>query len=328
MCNRPGASARSWQRISHTPSCSRLRNNAGHEGSLGIPCTGAMALHSPPRRVATAPLRVTVKPEIFDLGWFVLQGYGLMIALGIVSACLVIPREARRLGLTGLHENFVEILVAMVTAAFLGGKLWFVLGDMPAARAIVERGGFAAILPEGFVFYGSLLACIPVLIAMLRHYDLPIAPSLDAMLLGTAPLHAFGRLGCFLGGCCHGCTTDVPWAVTFHSGQGLNGVPVHPTQLYEAAAEFLIFGYLWFRLRHRARFAGQVALTWLCLYAVVRFAMEMLRGDGNPVLIAWSETLHEAGNAPVGLTLSQATSLLILAVALPLLARGLRRTDA
>ena len=148
MCNRPGASARSWQRISHTPSCSRLRNNAGHEGSLGIPCTGAMALHSPPRRVATAPLRVTVKPEIFDLGWFVLQGYGLMIALGIVSACLVIPREARRLGLTGLHENFVEILVAMVTAAFLGGKLWFVLGDMPAARAIVERGGFAAILPE------------------------------------------------------------------------------------------------------------------------------------------------------------------------------------
>jgi phosphatidylglycerol:prolipoprotein diacylglycerol transferase len=100
---------------------------------------------------------------------------------------------------------------------------------------------------------------------------------------GVALGQAIGRLGCFSAGCCWGKPTTLPWGVRFTPlGHEITGVPVdvdlHPTQLYESAATFLIFLFL-FWLHRRKRFSGQVILLYAVLYAVTRFSIEFLRDD-------------------------------------------------
>ena len=95
---------------------------------------------------------------------------------------------------------------------------------------------------------------------------------------------AIGRLGCFAAGCCWGKATQVPWAVTFTDVYAARAVgtpmdtPVHPSQLYESFAAFLIFLFLLW-LAPRKRFHGQVTLAYVALYSAVRFGLEFLRGD-------------------------------------------------
>jgi phosphatidylglycerol:prolipoprotein diacylglycerol transferase len=96
--------------------------------------------------------------------------------------------------------------------------------------------------------------------------------------------HAIGRLGCFSSGCCWGKPTALPWGVTFtdpyaHEMFGVPlGVPLHPTQLYEAAAEALIFTFLMRRWKKRA-FDGQIVALYLALYGAARLLIELVRDD-------------------------------------------------
>jgi phosphatidylglycerol---prolipoprotein diacylglyceryl transferase len=263
-------------------------------------------------------------PEILELSWITIRGYGLMIAIGVLLGSLVAKREARRRGLQALDEYFLWVAMALAVAGFLGGKLVYVWteGEWPES---LEREAIATFMRQGFVFYGMLIATVATLVLALKRLKLPLRESFDTLALGTPLAHAFGRLGCFMAGCCYGCAADLPWAVTFTEGQGLNGVALHPVQLYEAAAELLVFVWLYRSVRPRATFPGQVTLSYLCAYAVIRIGTELLRGDGNPLAWSWSSAAPTAGSAPAGITLSQATSLAILAVCVPLTIWAKRR---
>lgn len=104
---------------------------------------------------------------------------------------------------------------------------------------------------------------------------------LDIMAITTCLVHMFGRVGCFLAGCCHGIPTESIFGVTYIdpacSADPLN-TPLHPTQLYEAGFIGLVMVYLLF-LRDRKKFNGQLFLTYLFLYGIGRFLLEYLRGD-------------------------------------------------
>jgi phosphatidylglycerol:prolipoprotein diacylglycerol transferase len=113
---------------------------------------------------------------------------------------------------------------------------------------------------------------------------------------GIAMGHIVGRLGCLLAGCCFGRETSVPWAITFRDpaasanvGTPL-GVPLHPTQLYEAGAEALILAFLLAFERRGRPFAGRTFWTYLLLYGVSRFAIEFYRGDSRGVVFGFLST--------------------------------------
>ena len=101
---------------------------------------------------------------------------------------------------------------------------------------------------------------------------------------GIALGQSIGRLGCFAAGCCYGKPTHSFLGVTFtnpYSNQTVGvplWIPLHPTQLYEAAANLVIFAILWLKLK-RKKFDGQVFILYLTLYSVVRFTIEFFRGD-------------------------------------------------
>ncbi len=263
-------------------------------------------------------------PEILDLGFATIRGYGLMIGIGIVVCFALSIREARRTGLKGIEDHVVAIFFGIAISAFLGGKIGYILSEPAAWEAAKARDGIGALAGQGFVYYTALICAVPTTIVILRRHRLPVLRCVDVLVPGVPLIHGFGRIGCFLAGCCYGAASDLPWAVTFDKVAPIAHLRVHPTQLYEALGTFAIFLYLWLGPRRRPRFDGHVILVYLLLYAALRFAIEFLRGDGNPV-IAGGDPLHLPGEAPSGLTQAQVIALAMAAVALPLLLLGLRR---
>jgi phosphatidylglycerol:prolipoprotein diacylglycerol transferase len=139
-------------------------------------------------------------------------------------------------------------------------------------------------LQSGGVWYGGLIGAVTagVIYSVLHHW--PVLKVTDAYAPGIAFGHSLGRLGCLAAGCCYGKPTDVKWGIVFTNpvAQKLTGTPLHvrlhPTQIYEWAAEFAIFLVLVWMYKRRTRY-GQVAGTYLFLFGIARFVIEFWRDD-------------------------------------------------
>jgi len=210
-------------------------------------------------------------PEILHVSF--LHTYGVLVALGFLSGLWVAARLGRQAGLSS--DAVTNLGVYCALAAIVGAKVMLL---------IVEPGDFFswATLQAGGVFYGGLIAALVVAWWYMRRSKLPALQTADVFAPGIALGHAIGRLGCFSAGCCWGVECRLPWAVTFKNpvANELVGVPLnrplHPTQLYEAAAEFLIFGILYWRIR-RPHGTGMIISLYLMLYSTARFIVEFFR---------------------------------------------------
>jgi phosphatidylglycerol---prolipoprotein diacylglyceryl transferase len=215
-------------------------------------------------------------PILFEIGTIKVYSYGCFIALGAIAGVwYMATRGKKELGLTFDQANNLFLLIFV--AAFVGGKLFLFFEDPTgyAKNPMKLLGG------RGFVFYGSFLLAIPTMLWFFRRNRLNSYQMLDIMAITTCLVHMFGRVGCFMAGCCHGVPTEGLFGVTYTnpacSAEPLN-TPLHPTQLYEAAFIALVMIYLFF-LRGRKKFQGQLFLTYLILYGLGRFMLEYLRGD-------------------------------------------------
>ena len=130
-----------------------------------------------------------------------------------------------------------------------------------------------SLVRAGGVFYGGLLAALGVAIFLVRRYQLRIWTTADLFAPGIALGHVVGRLGCLMAGCCYGTPTTMPWAITFTNPLAASnvgtplGIPLHPTQLYDAGAELLILIILLVTERRGKPFAGRTFWLYMLLYA-------------------------------------------------------------
>lgn len=269
----------------------------------------------PGRKIRKAPLA----PTLFESSFLSIRGYGLMIALGVPVAMLVVAWHARRRGHGAIARHLPEAFFLSAGAAYLGGKLGFILGYPDDFRSLLAGGGWAAVATQGFVFYGALILQVPAAVVYFRWLKVPFAAGLDSMIPGIPVMHAFGRAGCFLAGCCYGCRHDGPLAVTFREGIGLNGVPLHPVQLYEVAGNLAILAAILLSSR-RSPAPGTLSLVYFGLYAVLRFITERFRGDGNPTFTGQLSG-HVPGDPPPGVTLAQGIGIAVVLVLLPVVYR-------
>jgi phosphatidylglycerol:prolipoprotein diacylglycerol transferase len=215
-------------------------------------------------------------PILFDVGTVHIYSYGLMIALGIVAGMTYLIIEGQKaVGLTFDQAN--SLFLYIFFAAVIGGKLFLFFED-PSGYATNPARLFAG---QGFVFYGSFLLAIPTMIWFFRKNKLPAFKMLDVMAITTCLVHMFGRVGCFLAGCCHGKPTDSIIGVTYTNplcyAEPLH-TPLYPTQLLEAAYIFCVMLFLLF-LKTKSSFSGQLFMVYLMMYAAGRFVLEFLRGD-------------------------------------------------
>jgi phosphatidylglycerol:prolipoprotein diacylglycerol transferase len=271
-----------------------------------------------------------------------LHTYGVALAMGFIVAIALAQREARRVGQD--PERLGDLAFWVLLSALAGSRVYFILvnwrdyfGD--ATWLVATRVGriprVLAIWEGGLVFYGGFIAAAVSAFVYLRRHGMRFLPYADTAIPSVAIGHFFGRLGCFAAGCCWGEVSQahLPWLMRFPRGSlayqtfagrpnvarflepsRLTTLPLHPTQIYEALGELVIFTVLVAVVRPRKRFEGQILATWLALYAVLRMLVEIFRGDVERGVYA-------------GFGVGQWTSIVILALGAAVWIAG-RRTCA
>ena len=141
---------------------------------------------------------------------------------------------------------------------------------------------------------------------------MPFWKTADVLAPSIALGNVFGRIGCLLNGCCYGRACSLSWAIRFPADHVTHGAPVHPTQIYDALDNFILYLLLAWLFRHK-KFDGQVFATYLIGYAVTRTIMESFRGD------------YTAGHMHFGLTPGELVSVPIFIAGLLLAALLSRR---
>jgi phosphatidylglycerol:prolipoprotein diacylglycerol transferase len=219
-----------------------------------------------------------VFPVLFHIRNVPVYSYGFFIALGYLAALGLLSYLAGKRG----HRpaRFLDLAFLALLSGVAGGRVLFVLTNLPYfSRYPME---IFDVWQGGLVFYGGFIAALGTCLLYIRLCKLPAAESFDILAPALALGHAFGRIGCLAAGCCYGAYCEMPWAIHLHSDlvdPALRGLPLHPTQLYESAALFLLAGALTFLMLRRRLRAGGVALLYVMAYSVIRSIIEIYRGD-------------------------------------------------
>jgi phosphatidylglycerol---prolipoprotein diacylglyceryl transferase len=259
-------------------------------------------------------------PELFHIGNFPINTYGVFLALAFLCGILIAVKLAARDGLP--RERIYDLSLWMLIASLIGSKILMLFTE-PEYRDHPLQLLSLDFLRSGGVFYGGLIGAILAGYFLMKRYKLPWWKTADACAPAIAIGNFFGRQGCFAAGCCWGKPTALPWGVQFTElGHEITGVPtnvhLHPTQLYESFAMLLVFLFLLWLHKHK-RFSGQVILFYALLYSIIRFAIEFVRDDPRGDILGLT-TL-------TGLSTSQLISLMVGIGALVLLIVRRRRAQ-
>ena len=221
-------------------------------------------------------------PVLFTIGPFTAYGYGFMIGLGALLGIFLAMYRAKRRGLN--YDLMFDVALWGLIAGMLGAKLTFLLSNMELLFTHPKE----ALGSDGFTVYGGLIVGILVGIWRLNRKDAPILTYLDLAVPGIALAQGFGRIGCFMAGCCYGKETDSAFSVVFPpEAIAPDGVPLIPTQLLSSAGNFLICIILLLLSNFGPeKLTKPPALTgwWLALYGFGRFIIEFFRGDARKML--------------------------------------------
>jgi len=259
-------------------------------------------------------------PELFRIGNFPINTYGVFLALAFLCAILLTVRLAARDGLP--REKIYDLCLWMLLASLIGSKILMLVVE-PEYRENPMQLLTLDFLRSGGVFYGGLIGAILAGYFLIRRYKLPWWKTADACAPGIALGNFFGRQGCFAAGCCWGTPTSLPWGVKFTElGHQITGVPtdvsLHPTQLYESFSMLIVFFFLLWLHKHR-RFSGQVILSYTLIYSVIRFLIEFVRDNKRNDLLGLTSL--------TGLSTSQLISILVAITALVLLVIRWRKSS-
>ena len=220
-------------------------------------------------------------PELFSIGPVTVYTYGVLLAASYLLGLRLAMSRAKSRGLDS--SRVLDLGIYIIISALVGAKLLLLITDFKSFTA--DPRELLTLARSGGVFYGGLIVAVVVALWYIRRVGLPLWTTCDVFAPGIALGHVVGRFGCLFAGCCYGKPTMKPWGITFtdtfaaaNVGTPL-GVPLHPTQLYEAGAEFLILMVLLLTERKGRPFPGRTFWLYMLLYAVSRFAIEFFRGD-------------------------------------------------
>lgn len=231
-------------------------------------------------------------PEIFQIGPFTLKAFGLMAALGFLSGYMAMRRNAERVAGMAPDDSSRLVVAAMLGGA-IGARFAYVAEHWSAEFA---GGPLLEVLRfdrGGLMFYGGLGGAIIAIAVFAFAVRRPFGALLDLCAIGLPLGHAFGRVGCFLNGCCYGRVADCAVSVRYPAGSapwlaqvgdGLiarsadRSLPVLPSQLVEALLNLALFAAL-SRLARRNPPRWTLAGAYLVAYSAIRYLTETLRSD-------------------------------------------------
>lgn len=214
--------------------------------------------------------------DLLTIGKITIHSYGVMVAIGIIAAYMLAEYRAKKQGLD--HEKVFGLVIWCIVFGFLGSKILYFTTILP--QIIEDPSVIIRSLADGWVVYGGIIGGIIGGLLYCRRYKLQTLKFFDIGLTSVALAQGFGRIGCFLAGCCYGVETHSCVAVTFtHSDFAPNGIPLVPTQLISSALDFLLAIFLILMSRRKKNKPGQCTGLYLICYGIGRFILEFFRGD-------------------------------------------------
>ncbi|MGA3163675.1 MAG: prolipoprotein diacylglyceryl transferase [Verrucomicrobiota bacterium] len=235
-------------------------------------------------------------PIAFQLGPLTVHWYGVMIALAFLAGLWTATRRARRENISS--ERIADIVIWLMVGGILGARIVYVATYWKDEFAGQPFSEIFMIQHGGLVYYGGLIGATIAGIICNHWKKLPFWKTADVLAPSIALGNIFGRIGCLLNGCCYGRACNLPWAIRFPSGHPTGGLPVHPTEIYDALNNFILYLLLAWLFR-RKKFDGEVFATYLIGYAITRTIMEYFRGDYPPDQIHFGLTPGELISIPV-----------------------------
>ena len=220
-------------------------------------------------------------PRLLELGPITVYTYGVLLAAAYLFGLQLARVRAKQRGLDA--NRVLDLGIYIIISALVGAKLLLLITDFKSFTA--DPRELLTLARSGGVFYGGLIVAVIVALWYIRRVGLPLWTTCDVFAPGIAVGHVVGRFGCLFAGCCYGKPTTLPWGITFtdpfaaaNVGTPL-GVPLHPTQIYEAGAEAIILGILLATERKGRPYPGRTFWLYMLLYAISRFIIEFFRGD-------------------------------------------------
>jgi len=214
--------------------------------------------------------------EILKIGKLTVHGYGLMIAIGILAAVAISIWRAKKKKMD--PEPILDIVLIAMIGGFLGGKILYLIVDWKNFIASEDKMKYLG--GSGFVVYGGIILGVAVCLVYFKFIKkLDFLTYMDLVMPQVSVAQGFGRIGCFLAGCCYGAQTNSAIGVIFPEGSlAPAGVKLWPTQLMMAVGNLIIAGLLYLAgLKCKKR--GQIIGLYLILYAIGRFGIEFFRND-------------------------------------------------
>lgn len=209
-------------------------------------------------------------PILIKLGPLNIYSYGVMVAVGFSVAAFLIYRRAPKFGLD--RDKMIDCLVLILVSGIAGARVLYIALNL--GYYIANPLEILSLSKGGLVWYGGLIAALLASVWFTRKKGLDFWPAADFISPYMALGQAFGRIGCYLNGCCYGIT----------AGHLFFGSARHPTQIYSAILLFVIFAVM-IRWQGRRRFNGEIFLGYIILYSYERFFIEFLRGDNPKIFL-------------------------------------------
>ena len=215
-------------------------------------------------------------PEIFHWGILHIRSYGLMLATAFLVGTWLGLEEARRRNLD--PDHLVTVVLATLVSSVIGARLLYVAEHLDEFRT--QWGNLFAVWQGGLTLYGGIVAGTAAGLWMARRLHMPMWGVADALAPSMALGTMFGRIGCFLNGCCYGRPTRMPWGIVYppdsFPGLEFGSVPIHPAQLYNALFGLGLFAVLW-GVRKRVKVPGTLFWTCLIAFALGRIGLDTFR---------------------------------------------------
>ena len=231
-----------------------------------------------------------LNPVLLQLGPVQIRWYGVMWALGFLLTYWYVRKSAREKLIKLTDDDVDWLMVALTIGTLLGARIFAVFVWEWDYYALYP-GEILKIWHGGLSFHGGLIGGLIAAWWFARRRKVSLLNLVDVCIIPIALAQTFGRIGNFINGELWGRVTSVPWAVKFPGAVGYR----HPSQLYEAVYDLVIFGILWmFRTKRWPH--GSLFALFLMLYSIFRFIAEFFR---EPTMYIGPLTLGQALNIPM-----------------------------
>ena len=231
-------------------------------------------------------------PILFQFGSFTISSFGVMMVIAFLLGNYLLRIDVVAEGYDAIIAD--DIIFRAAIGGILGAKIYYLIENIPTGQAADNINGLLNIIAgiftlngekitfgiqnfgAGLVFMGGLAGGMAAVSWYIYRKNLNWFTIADLAAPFLVLGHGIGRIGCFLVGDDYGIPTNLPWAIAFPNGLPPTTIAVHPTQLYEMSAYFIIFFYLRYRKRNQT-FSGEIIFEYLFLGGLSRFMVEFIR---------------------------------------------------